>query len=72
MNVNYDSIHGYREHPYVKAFFESEEQQAIVRESRVRVSIGFDGHKVEDYLPERVHDGCRRLTEIGIKMPFEE
>ena len=72
MNVNYDSIHGYREHPYVLTFFQNEEQQAIVRESGVRLSIGFDGHKVEDYLPKHVHDGCHRLTEMGIKMAFEE
>ena len=72
MNVSYDSIHGYREHRYFLEFFESPEQQEIIRRSGVRVSVGFDGHRVEDYLPERVTGYCRRLTELGIKMPFED
>ena len=54
MNVSYDSIHHYREHEYVKEFMRNEEQQRIIRESGVRVTVGFDGHRVEDYLPERV------------------
>ena len=72
MNVSYDSIHHYREHPYMLEFFRNEEQQAIVRESGVRLSVGFDGHRVEDYLPGRVADYCRRVTEMGIKLAFEE
>lgn len=72
MNVSYDSIHGYREHPYVLRFFEDEEQQAIVRESGVRLSVGFDGHRVEDYLPDRIADFCRRVSAMGIKLAFEE
>ncbi len=71
MNVSYDSIHGYREHAYMLDFFADEEKQNIVRRSGVRVSVGFDGHRVEDYLPDRVADYCRRLTNMGIKMPFE-
>ena len=57
---------------YVLEFFKNEEQQAIVRESGVRLSVGFDGHRIEDYLPERVADYCRRITKMGIKMAFEE
>ena len=72
MNVSYDSIHRYRVHPYMLEFFENKEQQAIVRESGVRLSIGFDGHRVEDYLPERVIAYNRRLTELGIKKVFED
>ena len=72
MNVTYDSTHKYREHEYMLEFFRNEEQQAIVRESGVRLSVGFDGHKVKDYLPGRVADYCRRITELGIKLEFEE
>ena len=72
MNVSYDAVHGYRQHAYMLEFFENPELQEIVRRSGVRVSVGFDGHHVEDYLPDRVADYCRRLTEMGIKMPFEE
>ncbi len=71
MNVSYDSIHGYREHGYMLDFFADEQKQAIVRRAGVRVSVGFDGHKVEDYLPDRVSDYCRRLTAAGIRMPYE-
>lgn len=71
MNVNLDSIHGYREHAYVHRFFADAEQQAVVRESGVRLSVGFDGHRVGDYLPDRVADACRRLTAMGIKLAFE-
>ena len=72
MNVNYDSIHGWQEHAYVKRFFESKEQQDIVRAAGVEISVGFDGHRIEDYLPERVKSYCRKLTALGIRMPFEE
>ena len=72
MNVSYDSIHHYREHQYILEFFDSEEQQAIVRESGVRLSVGFDGHRVEDYLPERVEYYCKKISTLGIKMAFED
>jgi len=71
MNVSYDSTHKYRQHGYMLRFFEDSEQQAIVRESGVRLSIGFDGHRVEDYLADRVADYCRRVEKLGIKMAFE-
>lgn len=72
MNVNYDSIHKYQEHKYVHDFFNSAEQQTIVRESGVRLSVGFDGHRVEDYLPGRVVDYCNMIASLGIKMAFED
>ncbi len=72
MNVNYDSIHGYREHAYVKVFMESQAQQRMVREAGLRVSVGFDGHRVEDYLPGRVADMNRFLEEARIPRPFEQ
>ena len=71
INVNYDSIHKYREHSYVKEFFESEEQQDIVRRSGVRLSVGFDGHRLEDYLPERVRSACERLSELHIPLIYD-
>ena len=71
MNVSYDSIHNYKEHPYMLAFFENEKQQQIVRDSGVKLSVGFDGHRVEDYLPERVAYYCRRLEELEIPMIFD-
>ena len=71
MNVSYDSIHHYREHAYVLRFFEDREQQAIVRESGLRLSVGFDGHRVGDYRPDRVIDACRKITDMGIQLAFD-
>ena len=72
MNVSYDSIHNYREHAYVKEFFGNRELQDIVRRSGMRLSVGFDGHKIEDYLPERVRTACQMITELGIPLVFEK
>ena len=71
MNVNYDSIHKYREHEYVKKFMESEYQQEIIRKSGMEIAVGFDGHRIEDYLPERVINMSKWLQENGIPMPFD-
>lgn len=68
LNVNYDSIHNYREHVYVKKFFEDKALQDIVRKSGVKLSVGFDGHRLEDYLPKRISDCCQQLEELGIPM----
>lgn len=72
INVNYDSIHGYREHEYVKNFFESSLQQTMVKESGLRLSVGFDGHRIEDYLPSRVIDVCEKIERIGIPLVFSD
>ena len=72
MNVSYDSIHGYREHEYVGRFLSDEYQQEIVRQSGVRLSVGFDGHRVEDYRPDRVVNCCERLKKLGISLVFDE
>lgn len=72
MNVSYDSTHNYREHQYMLDFFANKEQQDIIKRSGVRISIGFDGHKVEDYLPERIVKYNNILSEIGIKKIFED
>ena len=54
LNVNYDSIHRYNEHEYVKTFFMDKIQQDLVRKAGLHVSVGFDGHRMEDYQVERV------------------
>ncbi len=70
MNVNYDSAHGYREHAYVKEFFSNEEQQRIIRESGIEISIGFDSHIISEYLPERIKEHCDKLEALGIPFAF--
>jgi len=71
MNVNYDSIHKYREHEYVKRFCESREQQEIVRKAGLKIGVGFDGHRVEDYLTSRVTEMNVFLERNGIERIFE-
>lgn len=70
MNVSYDSTHHYREHSYVKEFFNNKKQQEIIKKSGVEISIGFDGHKVIDYLPERIKEFCEKLEELKIPFAF--
>ena len=72
MNISYDSIHNYREHEYVKRFLSSEAQQDVVRRSGVRLSVGFDGHRVEDYRPDRIGDCCNTLKALEIPLVFEK
>lgn len=67
MNVNYDSIHGYHEHEYVKKFIASEYQQKVVKDSGLCISVGFDGHRHADYAPSRVLTMNEFLNEKGIK-----
>ncbi len=70
LNVSYDSIHHYREHEYVARFFESERQQELVRESGIKLSVGFDSHKAEEYRADRVKNACEMLDKLGIKRVF--
>ena len=68
MNVNYDSVHNYNEHGYVKRFIKSKEEQDIARKSGIKISVAFEGHRVEDYNPKRVIDMCRFLEENNLPM----
>jgi len=72
LNISHDSIHGYREHPYMLHFFEDPEQQEIVRRSGAEISIGFDGHRVSEYPGSRVRSYCRRAEELGLRFAFDE
>ena len=72
VNVNYDRIHSYREHQYVKRIFYDEALIKLIKESGVKMSVGFDGHRVDDYLPERVKMANNRLCELGIPLIFDE
>lgn len=68
INVNYDSVHGYREHEYVKRFFDSPEQQNAVKETGLYLSVGFDGHRMVDYDAERVKSACKKIEEAGLNL----
>ena len=62
MNVTYDSIHGYHEHEYVKKFVENKSLRDVVKESGVEISVGFDGHRMNEYRADRVKQMCDFLT----------
>ena len=68
LNVNYDSKHHFREHQYVKDFFENSALIEAVKKSGMKMSVGFDGHRLEDYDAGRVKNACRRLEELAIPM----
>ncbi|MBE5741917.1 MAG: PHP domain-containing protein [Clostridiales bacterium] len=72
LNVNYDSIHGYREHAYVKRFFGSEEEQETVKKTGLKLSVGFDGHRMEDYDVSRVVKACEFLRQKKIRTVLED
>jgi histidinol phosphatase-like PHP family hydrolase len=72
INVNYDSIHGYREHEYVEKFFTDQKQQAIIKQSGVKLSVGFDGHRFRDYCPERIIKACNQIKQLNIPLVFDE
>lgn len=67
MNVNYDSIHGFSEHQYMLDFLNKPEITDIVRRSGVKLAVGFDGHRVYDYSPERVIRMNKFINEQGIE-----
>lgn len=71
MNVSYDSIHRYHEHSYVKEFMNNPEKQDIIRRTGVYLSVGFDGHRREDYDGSRVHAMYDFLKENGFRMADE-
>jgi histidinol phosphatase-like PHP family hydrolase len=67
LNVSYDSIHGYREHEYVKRFMQDKRQQEIVKSAGLYLSVGFDGHRMEDYRVDRVEGANQFILSCGFK-----
>ncbi len=71
MNVSCDSIHRYREHAYVADFVNAPEKQAIIRDAGVYISVGFDGHRREDYDGHRVAEMVKFLQNAEIRTADE-
>ena len=67
MNVSYDSVHGYREHSYVKDFILDAKKIEIIKQTGVCVSVGFDGHNHKDYAGDLVWEMTKALKDKGIK-----
>lgn len=71
LNVNYDSIHNFRNHDYVNEFFRNKAQQDVVKKSGVKLSVGFDSHAAKEYKAQRVHTTCKLLKDLGLHLVFE-
>jgi len=71
MNVTYDSIHCYSEHEYVLDFMADQKKIDLVKKSGVYVSVGFDGHRREDYDGIKVHAMYDFLKANNIKTADE-
>lgn len=68
LNVNYDSKHNFNEHQYVKDFFGNNNLIDAVKKSGMKMSVGFDGHCLEDYDADRVVTACHNLENLSIPM----
>ncbi len=68
MNVNFDSVHKYRVLPYVAETLESRSRVEILKKSGVSLSVGFDGHRIADYLPEKVIECCEKITSLSLPL----
>ena len=71
INVNYDSLHSFKNYDYATEFFKNKQQQEIVKRSGVRLSVGFDGHICSEYKAQRVHTACKLIKDMGIHLAFE-
>ncbi len=71
INVNYDSLHGFKSHDYVTEFFKNKAQQDMVKKSGVKLSVGFDGHIVKEYKAQKVKTACQLIKSMGIPLVFE-
>lgn len=55
----------------MKTFFNSETQQQAVKKAGLYVSVGFDGHRMEDYDVKRVKTANDFLETHGIRHAAE-
>ncbi len=66
LNVNDDSIHGHRRHNYYLQLLQNPDLQQIVRQSGITLTVGFDGHRREEYAPSLVAQGCNLLVQANL------
>lgn len=70
LNVNMDSLHNFKTHDYVTEFFKNKEQQKIVKESGIRLSVGFDSHIISEYKAQKIINACNLIKSMGIPLVF--
>ena len=71
INVNLDSIHGFKPYDYVTDFFKDKAKQEIVKNSGVKLSVGFDSHIASEYKADRVKTANKLIKDMGIRLAFD-
>ena len=66
LNVSYDSIHNYKRHAYVADFMNDPQKIAIVKRSGLKMSIGLDSHRCDEYYAYTLYKTYRFLKDNGI------
>ncbi len=66
LNVTYDSIHKYKRHAYVADFMNDPQKIAIVKRSGLKMSIGLDSHRCDEYYAYTLCKTYRFLKDNGI------
>ena len=67
INVNYDRIHGYREHQYCIDLMSDRKKQEHVRSCDLALSVGSDNHILLDYSRDRIIAACDFISETGLQ-----
>ena len=68
MNVNHDSIHEYKEHKNIREALENQELVEMLKECDVKLSVGFDSHRIEEYDADKIIACCNRITSLGLRL----
>ena len=71
INVNFDSLHSFRTYRYAAEFFRNKKQQEIVKNSGVKLSVGFDSHIAREYKADRVKTANKLIRDMGIRLAFD-
>ena len=71
INVNFDSMHKFKQHSYVNDFFKDKTKQELIKKTGVKLSVGFDSHNIKEYKADRVKTACSLIKNMGIHLVFE-
>lgn len=71
LNMAYDSIHKFQKHTYVDDLLRDKDKQRIVLESGLRIGIGSDCHRKEEYPTARLYEIYDFLAGNGFPMADE-
>lgn len=67
INMNYDRIHGYREHQYCIDLMQDPAKQDHIRNCDLALSVGSDTHILLDYSKDRIVSACDFISQAGLR-----